>query len=950
MAKNERTENETESLETQASAETPKAGEAPEAGTEAPAPRHQRPKSAPPSWIAAGWSPGAGGLGIAGTARKPGAPGTHVAPSPDVRVVKVDRPAPFRSTPPASRAPEAPLTQGERPVVRVSLAQAAAAGNQTLRPLSPVATRTSETVNRAPQPAPAKRPAPFRSGPPKAAAPKAADESAANEKAETKAAKHEAKATQPIEKATAKVEPIAKPPAAAPVAPVAPVAPPSPAEAPASGPKTAPWARPINLPKGPVATAREAERPAPRREVAPAEPLAIPDPDARHLAVEGLSSPACVNRVERAVRAVPGVTEAEANLAAGVVAVAPASADPAAVAAALAAAGHPPLDEAPGAAGARKGARSAALAAAGTLAVGIVAAVVRSSAGNVAGIAVSLLAFATAWTAVAPGLRHLIRARLSAEVLPLLASLAILGVSVGGAPGAAPELAFAPLFVHLVGLALSRFARARALGILEGLRRDLPADHGQKAGQTVAVEAGGVIPVDGRLLAPATLDERPLGGEDEVERRAGEGVAAGTVATSGATLIATAPPSRSRLRRGLAIAERALSTHPSGTPSQIAATLVVPVALAAAIAAGFLAGAWVGAAVLAGTAPLALGFASSLASAAAVTRAASRGVAVRSSDALDRAGRTEVVLLDKTSTLTRGDTAVLELLVKPGRDAGELLGRIAAAQAGIDSPIARALLTHAEELRVRVPEAKDRRYEPGLGVRARVEGTEILVGSIHHATRCGVEIGLLAQTVDDIAKRGHTPLVAAVDGETVAVLGLADTPHESARQAVGSLELLEVQVRIASGDASHAVQWLAEGIGLDRKVSRGDLSPDAKRALVEELRAEGPTLVAGASVVDVPALAAADLAVAASAAPEVEAKAGALLMRQDPQGVVELLRAGRAARRARHLATGFGLAGNVAAIGLAGIGAVGVGGAAALALATTVLAFGTAASPWVRIR
>jgi P-type E1-E2 ATPase len=213
-----------------------------------------------------------------------------------------------------------------------------------------------------------------------------------------------------------------------------------------------------------------------------------------------------------------------------------------------------------------------------------------------------------------------------------------------------------------------------------------------------------------------------------------------------------------------------------------------------------------------------------------------------------------------------------------------------------------------------------------------------------------VDLGLLVQTVDELARRGRTPLVVAFDGEAVAVLGIADTPRESARQAMGSLELLQLDIHIASGDASPAVQWLAEAIGLDKRVARGDLSPEQKKALVEELRSEGPTLVAGASAVDAEALAAADLAVAASTAPAVEAAAGALLVRQDPQGVVELIRAGQATRRGRALATAAGIAGNGAAMALAATGGIGVAGAAILGLCASLLSLGAAASPWVRIR
>lgn len=878
-----------------------------ESATHEQAPAPPEPQAAaeparPAAPVPAPWFGDPGSLGIAGAARRPGAPGTNVVARPEVRVIKVERPAlrsygeeraarakaepkaepaaaapasapaapavvarprpaPVATAVPAPAVPKpepvakleaaaapAEAASAERPVVRVSIAQAAAAGNQTLRPLAPTVRTSVPTVAR------------------------------------------------------------------------------------------------------PAATPAAAQREVKRREVAPAVPLALPDADATFLAVHGLGTPSCVARVERLVRGVPGVSEVEANLAAGLVAVAPSSIGRAAVEAALADAGHPADPAAPNAAEAKARARKLALSAGATAGVAIAAHVaLRLTGSPVVGAVVTLLALATAWSVVGPALRHLVRGRLSAELLPLAATLAILAASLLS-PGPSAALAVFPLVAHLAVAALATLGSARALRLIEELRAVLPTGDAPKPGSRVEVGAGEVIPADGRLIEPAILDERPVGGDDDVERLIGESVAAGAIATNGAVIKIEPTAGRSRVARGLRVAERALATHPTGTISQVASRLVVPVALVAAIAAGWTSGLWAAAAVLAGAAPLALGLAGSLASAAGVTRAAQRGVAVRSSEALERAGRTRVVLLDKSTTLTRGDAAVLELLVKPGRDPRQVLAAAAAVQHGVDHGIARALTAHARDLHVDVPEAKDRRYEQGLGTVARVDGREVVVGSAHFAVRSGVDLGLLVQTVDELARRGRTPLVVAEDGEAVAVMGIADTPRESARQAMGSLELLDLDIHVASGDAAPAVQWLAEAIGLDKRVARGDLSPEAKKALVQELRADGPTLVAGASAVDVEALAAADLAVAAGSGPAVEAAAGALLVRQDPQGVVELVRAGRATRRGRALATAAGLAGNAAAMTLAATGELGVAGAAILGLCASLLSLGAAASPWVRIR
>jgi len=926
------------------------------------------------------------GLGIAGTARKPGAPGTHVVPG--VRVVRVDRHGARPAAEPSAaerpvRQEGAASTPSDRPARHVGSAQAdrpvrhvgTASSTPAERPVRHVGAATADRPVRhvgTASSTPAGRPV-RHVGAASADRPVRHVGTASSTPAE-RPVRHvgAASADRPVRHVgTASSTPAERPvrqvgaaggASAAPAARAAEAAPASSearpvvhvslSQAAAAGHQTL---RPLS-PAAPTAVAtvtRATAAPAkekPRREAAPVEPLPVPTAEALFLAVQGLGTPACRARVERAIRAVPGVTEVDANLAAGIVAVVPATVDRAAVEAALVAAGHPARPGTPDAGALRQQARARAIAAGATAAVGIAAQIALVAIGDrlVASL-VAAAALATAWQVTGPALRHLVRLRPATELLPVAATLAILAAA-QIAPDGSPALAALPLAIHLAVAALGDLAGARALGVIGRLRAALPSGDAPAPGTKVEVPAGGVLPADGRLLADAVLDERAIGGDEDVERLAGESVAAGAIARDGALLVVEDGRERRRVARGLRVAERALATRPGGTPAQALSVLLVPAALAAAVAAWLTAGPWAAAALLAGASPLGLGLSAALATAAGVTRAALRGVAVRSAATLERAARTRVVLLDKTSTLTRGDAAVLELLPKPGRDPREVLAAAAAAEAGVDHGIARALARHARDLGVEIPAATDHRHAPGLGVSARVGGVEVHVGSAQYAARCGVDLGLLVQTVGELAGRGRTPVVVAFGAEAVAVLGIAETPRESARQAVASMELLDLQLHVGSGDATAAVQWLTEAIGLDKRIARGDLSPAAKKELVDELRSTGPCLVAGASAVDAEAMAGADLAIAAGTDPKVESVAGALLVRHDPQGVVELIRAGRATRRGRRAATLFGLAANAGAMGLAAAGSVGVGGAAALGLVGSVLALGAAASPWVRVR
>lgn len=829
-----------------------------------PAPR-QGPASGPlpdvEGWIAGGRS----GLGIAGTARRPGAPGTHViptaprgegAPKRVVRHVGVasrdglrlreERPAGARQEEKAGAeagAEEKPKT--ERPVVRVTLSQAAAAGNQTLRPLSPTV-RTPATVARQP-------------------------------------------------------------------------------------------------------AARVEAAPARKKELAPPVPLEVPDPDAMLLSVEGPGSPPCVTGIEKAVRAVSGVTEVDANLAAGTVAVVPARVDRAAVEAALAQAGHPARSPEADAATHARTARKLGLAAGLALGLAIASQILLSTLeSQAAATLVAAAALGAAWPILGSALRHAIRLQPVPEQLPIVAALVTLAAALLGT-GVSPAVAALPLALHLALAALAAGATSLVLRGPESLRAAVPEGPLPAAGSEVEVPPGQPIPADGILLRPTLLDERPLGGDEDVERLVGEPVVAGAIAMEGARIAIPPTPAR-RVAVGEQIASRALATRPAGTLSQLAATWIVPVALVASLAAFFVGGPLAAAAVLAGASPLGLALAAPLSAVAAISRAAVRGVAVRSSAVLDRAASIRTVLFDRNPTLTRGDAAVLELVAKPGRTAHELLALAAGAEKGLEHALARALVAHAADLRVEVPSARDRKVVAGLGVEAKIGGAEVLVGSARHLADRGVDPGLLAQTAAELAARGRTPLYVAIDGETAGVIGVAETPHESARQAMASLELLGVDFHVASGDASASVQWLAEAIGLDRRLASGELGLEEKRRWIATLREQGPCLLIAGSPVDADLLPAADLTLAAGGGPAVEEKAGAWLIRRDPRGVVELLRAGRAASRGRRLATLAALVASAAAMALGFAGSVGVAGAALLSFGGSLVALVAAAAPWVRVR
>lgn len=527
-------------------------------------------------------------------------------------------------------------------------------------------------------------------------------------------------------------------------------------------------------------------------------------------------------------------------------------------------------------------------------------------------------------------------------VVPLAASALSLGLALGD--GDAPvEWAAAPATIHLLGLGALLWARQRvraALAVGE-------APDGPEEAQRLEVEEGDVLPADGVLAAPTILDERPLGGDEGTERSKGEMVYAGSIAQQPVELVVAATRSRRSLAASQAL--RGLAAT-GGGKAEFFGSIVAPLlALATAAGGWVLLGAGPAAAALAGIPAVAIALGVPLTEAAALTMALGKGVGAKSVQAIFRAGAIRSVVLGKRSMLERGVPAFLGLRARQHLDPNHLLALAAAAEAGLDAPIARSIVTHVEELGLPFPKAGAREVHPGAGVEATIDGEKVVLGSARFLEEKGIDLGPLAPTGLDMGRKGSTPIYLAVDGAAAAVLELGAFPAEAARQAIGSLELAGVGIRVATGDSGQAARWLAEAMGLDPSAARGDLGGEAKRGLLD--RVDRPLLVAaGTDTLEVVAEAA-DLTVESSQDPGAGFfRCAAFLIRPDPRGVIDLIRTGRTARRARALALAFAVGGGIASVALVATGLAGPATAAALGLLASAASLAAAASPWVSLR
>ena len=237
-------------------------------------------------------------------------------------------------------------------------------------------------------------------------------------------------------------------------------------------------------------------------------------------------------------------------------------------------------------------------------------------------------------------------------------------------------------------------------------------------------------------------------------------------------------------------------------------------------------------------------------------KGAEMGVLFRRGAALETLAKADMVVMDKTGTLTQGRPELTDLQVVDGAEA-EALRLIAAVEARSEHPVAEAIVRGAEQRGLAIPQAEGFEAEAGYGVRGRVEGREVHIGADRYMQHLGVGLSSVADTARGLAEQAKTPLYAAVDGRLLAVIAVADPLKEGSREAVASLHALGLEVAMLTGDNRATAQAIARQVGIDRVMA--EVLPDQKSGEVKKLQGEGRSVVfVGDGINDAPALAQAE--------------------------------------------------------------------------------------------
>ena len=487
------------------------------------------------------------------------------------------------------------------------------------------------------------------------------------------------------------------------------------------------------------------------------------------------------------------------------------------------------------------------------------------------------------------------------------------------------------------GQAMQKLAAAAAKDVCvlgaDGVERRVPVAM-LRRGDTFVVRPGEKIAADGEVLSgESAVDRSMMTGESiPVEAAAGDTVVAGTIALSGRLVVRAVQVGRdTQLAHlialvGRAQADKAAIQRLADRVSGVFVPLVL-VAAAVTLAGWLLAGAAAeqafsaGLAVLIIACPCALGLATPAALVAACGRGAQLGIFIKGHHALESSGLIDVVVFDKTGTITTGQMTVSEAMVAPGTGQAELLRYAGAVEHASEHPVA-AAISEAASVRVgTLPVAEGFQALPGLGARAVVDGRQVIVGREKLLRDQGIVIppGLAGQW-GSWEQDGRTAVLVGWDGRFRGAFAVSDTIKPSAQAAVAGLRRLGLRPVLLTGDNEVTARAVAEAVGIDDAIA--GVLPADKVAAIKDLQARGNRVaMVGDGMNDGPALVAADLGLAMGAGTDVAISAADLiLLRPDLTVVPDAIALARAARRTirRNLAWAFGY--NVAAVPLAAAG------------------------------
>ncbi len=458
---------------------------------------------------------------------------------------------------------------------------------------------------------------------------------------------------------------------------------------------------------------------------------------------------------------------------------------------------------------------------------------------------------------------------------------------------------------------LMDLAPKTACVIRDDKEKVIPAEEVVK-GDVFVVRPGESIPVDGRVISgESAVDESALTGESiPVDKAQGSAVSAATLNQNGfLTCEATRVGEDTTLSQIIETVENAAATKaPIAKIADKVSGVFVPAVMAIALVAG---AAWLisgrpfsfalarAISVLVISCPCALGLATPVAIMVGSGVGAKHGVLFKTASALEQTGKTQIVVLDKTGTLTKGKPQVTDILPASGYDADSLLRLAASLESKSEHPLAAAITRRAGESNVETDEAQGFTALPGHGVRAEINGKTAIGGNAALIKSKGMLDADMKALGERLADEGKTPLYFAFDGRIAGIIAVADVVKEDSGQAISELKNMGIRTVMLTGDNRRTALSVAKQTGIDEVVS--DVLPGDKAEVVEKLRKYGKVAMVGDGINDAPALTQADIGIAIGAGADVALDAAdVVLMKSSVGDVAAAIRLSRQTLRNIH--------------------------------------------------
>jgi Cu2+-exporting ATPase len=434
-----------------------------------------------------------------------------------------------------------------------------------------------------------------------------------------------------------------------------------------------------------------------------------------------------------------------------------------------------------------------------------------------------------------------------------------------------------------------------------------------KVGDRFVVRPGDSIPVDGIVLkGESAVNESALTGESvPVEKQIGDKVSAATINTSGYMVCEATKVGEDTTLAGIIrmVSDAAATKAPIAKIADKVSGVFVPVVIGIALITfivWLLVGQTVGYAmaravsVLVISCPCALGLATPVAIMVGNGVGARNGILFKTAAVQELTGKTQIVALDKTGTITTGVMRVTDVMPVNGFSKNELLSVAFSLESKSEHPISKAIIEHAKEQGIELRETEEFEVLSGNGLRGKIDGTSVAGGNGRFITEFlrNAELNI-SGNLDDLSKQGKTPILFSKDNKLLGIIAVADTIKEDTPQAISELKKMGIRVVMLTGDNEITAAAIAKQAGVDEVIA--GVLPDGKEAVIRKLMEEGKVAMVGDGINDAPALTRADVGIAIGAGTDIAIdSADVVLMKSSISDVAAAIRISKATLRNIH--------------------------------------------------